>query len=362
MIYLSDWRYSTTVVGLIQYFNFYEIEYEIDEKHRIYGPCLYYRDKDIESKEMYLKFVEHYFEDLMYHRQVEKMLIQNREDKQFIRSVNKKLNATKASKSLFGDKGVVYNGTNNQEILDIIDKNRLILIEKRFANGKQMYARFAPDNKLFSQDLPYCRLNGYWLDQDRKTKSMGYMFNEKTCVLHDIKEFDFIPFAFEDGVFINNNFEIRTLLASKNDLRECVKKSGNYRSAFLNQLKNAAEYSLCDVEMIYAKFESERFETLYIREDLINVIDKIDVGFDDIANDVFDNIMNVEYLDGQIEQFLRLKRKKERVEKLIDINVCIGQVRRSFNMRDTTALDMAIKENRVNVKRAKCADTKLFIS
>lgn len=356
MIYLFDFRYATTVVGLIKYFNHFEIKYEISN-HPDYGPCLYYCDADI-KKDLYLNFVETYFEDLMYHRQVEKMLVTDNNDKTFVSSVNKLLNAYKYSENLFKNLGVKYDGTNKDEILDIIAKYRYSLIEKRFAKSPRMYYRYASDNRLFSDDQPCCRLHGYWVDQDKKTKSLGYCFDENSCVSHDIKEFDFIPFAFENGFFINNNCEINALLSANNSLKECIKSGTNEYSAIFKQIREASKYAISDVEIIYVKSNKDvkRYETFFIRNNSAYIINKIRQNCVDVAKMVFSEIMNVESLDNKIEHCLKMKRKTETVEKLIDINICIEAVRKESNMNDTTVLDKDIDNKRYRAQQArKCA-------
>ena len=64
-----DWRYSAAIIGLIEYFDFYNIEYEaLDEEDYIL-----YSEKEI-TEERYLKFVEYKYNKEFYHIEIENIL------------------------------------------------------------------------------------------------------------------------------------------------------------------------------------------------------------------------------------------------------------------------------------------------
>lgn len=355
MIYLSGWRYSATVTGMIQYFDYCGIEYEIGD-HSDYGSCLFYRDADVSDKEKYLLFVESYYEDLMCHRQVEKKLTKDNPDKKFISSINKLLKEYRYSEILFSGLNVWYDGTNKDKILNIINEYRYELIRNRYANALLMYRRFADYNKLFLDDQKCCRLHGYWVDQDRKTKSLGYCFDNKSYTLQDIKEFDFIPFAFENGFFINNNYNIQAMVSVTRQIKSFVKNGFSEHTAIFKQVREMSKYAVSDVEIIYAPFDSKRFESLYLRNKSVFVINKIKIECMDIAYAVFNQIINLESLDTLIESCLKKGRRKETIEKLIDINICIEETRKEYSMNDVTIPEKNIDRKRYLAFQAKnCA-------
>ena len=103
-------------------------------------------------------------------------------------------------------KGV--NAEDEESILEKISENREDIIRDTFKNAKFGYAKFANSNKIRSEEGKVCRLNGYYVDTSRKTKSIGFAFDDKSRNYNDFLEFDFIPFAFtqdRESVFINNN-------------------------------------------------------------------------------------------------------------------------------------------------------------
>ena len=81
-----DWRFSAAIVGLIQYFDFHNIKYEVDEE------CIRYNKDDI-TEEKYLEFVENKYTDKLHHKLVENILKQSEISDEQIKLVNDKLKA-----------------------------------------------------------------------------------------------------------------------------------------------------------------------------------------------------------------------------------------------------------------------------
>lgn len=383
MIYLSDWRYSAAVVGMIKYFKSCDIEYEVDDDNFEYGPCLYYRSEDITEKR-YLDFVEEYYKDKMHHCYIENLLAKEDIGEDEIKSVNDYLGKTTTLKSLFKANDISFDGTNKEEILNILASNRAQIIKSTFANGKKLYAKFIAPGLLFSEDQPYCRLHGYWIDKGRKRKSIEYRFAIGSCVFQDIKEFDFIPFAFSktnDGFFVNNNCTIQALEEANNKLaRSLMDNNGNYQyGSLLRLMSKGVDYLESNIEIIKIASEKikiasekEYFETIYIRPQAIHIMRKSQGSIDhleslhiinksdsiDIAKETFEHAINLTSVDELIDILLKDHKRAKTIEKLIDINVLINSMQKenSMNKKDTSIIDAEIENKRNTIKRAKaCA-------
>ena len=209
----GDWRESATIVGLIKYFDFL-YQNGVADKSELYefeDDYLRYNSNYI-SEENYLLFVEKYFKDDMHHKVVENILLKDELSEDEIVLINDKLKANQAMKSIFGK--IKYTGENKEEILDLIEKNRIKLIKETYRRGKSLYSNFANENLLFSDNNKVCRLVNYCADMGKKGKSLGYYWDNNTFEFKDEKIFDFIPFAFSksyDAFFINNNVSIKEL-------------------------------------------------------------------------------------------------------------------------------------------------------
>ena len=124
----SDWRYSAAINGLVEYFQYYEkdnVEYEIK------NDCLFYNEEDI-NEERYLEFAEDFYKDDMHHKIIENMLQKEEFSDADIKDINDKLKANTILKKVFGK--VKFDGKNSDEILNIILKNKSVLIKETFKN------------------------------------------------------------------------------------------------------------------------------------------------------------------------------------------------------------------------------------
>ena len=66
----SEWRYSASIVGIINYFEFHKIEFFMNEEYIEF-------DKSLLEKEKYLEFVENHFKVYMPHLGIEDILKSN---------------------------------------------------------------------------------------------------------------------------------------------------------------------------------------------------------------------------------------------------------------------------------------------
>ena len=190
----SDWRYSAAIVGMIRFFQDRNIAYKIE------GRYLYYNFEDISGDinddRDYLYFVEKWFSDKMHHKEVDIRLNKSDFNKDEISEINKKLEANTVMKKVF--KGVKFDGTNNMLIKDLIEGNRAEIIANTFCNAKSGYAKFINNSKYRSKKGDVCRLQGFYVDTGRKTKSIAFCFDKDARTFNDEIEFDFITTRSEE--------------------------------------------------------------------------------------------------------------------------------------------------------------------
>lgn len=341
----SDWRYSAAIVGLIRFFNKMDIPFIKTDDY------IEYSESDI-NEENYLKFVEKYYDEELPHKLVEQLLKKDEftEDDIFLINCkihnkaveNKKIKGTNTiMKNTF--KNVDFDGTNKEELLEVINENRNILIKETFRNKKHMYCNFCNPNMLLEHSGKVCRINGYYVDLGKKGKAISYNFNMETLDAHDEIEFDFIPFAFSSsnpGLFINNNMTIDLLLQSNNIMYS--KEDAKYN--LVTNIIKSSHFLNFDVEIISKATSYDKdfyFESLYLRKKTINVFKKIK-NFDILHNFryelysdfwisidelVIDSIINELYLDNIIEVLLKNNTNSKKnyvnsykISKIIDIN------------------------------------------
>lgn len=358
MLEPSDWRFSAAITGLIEYFSHIDT---LEEFHKIEKEYILYDSKLI-TKEKYLEFIEYKYGIDLHHKFLEdklKYFNSNDEEEintQKIKEINEKLIANTIMKKVF--KKIKFDGNNKEEILSLIDSNREDLILETFRNKKDMYANYCNTNQLFNDSQNYCRLVGYYIDAGKKGKSTGYAFNSNSFVGQDIKEFDFIPFAFvndRESLFINDNYEITRLNVAKDKLKVKIdddsKLEQKYKSAKYSLFKGIIESSDFidyDVEVIVKNRDKDYFETLYIRKqsiDILQAIDKQKIDYNslcfkykitedyyiDVYQKVIDCILNNTLLDELIDLLLKQNNNKYKVYQLLKINNLI----RGENIMDT---------------------------
>lgn len=346
----SDWRFSASIVGLLEYFEYIdplETSYKVEDEYILYN-------SELITKENYLKFVEKKYGENLHHRYVELNLEHYKQDNNendntyIVKSINEKLSGNTIMKKIF--KKIKFDGTNKDEILSLIDKHREELILETFRNKSDMYKNYCNANQLFNESQKYCRLVGYYIDAPKKGKSTGFGFNMSSFVGQDIQEFDFIPFAFindRESLFINDNYEINRLTSAKQVFQEKIKADienleleNKYRGIKYSLFKGIIESSdfiEYDVEVIVKDRDKDYFETLYIRKQSIDILKKInerkidynslcfsykinDNYYIDIYKKVMECILNNTLLDDVIDLLLKEKKNYYTVYQLININ------------------------------------------
>ena len=369
LLQLSDWRFSAAALGLLEYLNFcdsgygkldYKILSAIEKseelpKEAIKGlDGILYHSSDI-TEERYLDFVEYWFRSEMTHCKIMDILDGDSLSDDDIKKVNDMVKSKKVLQNLFGK--VKFDGKNSDEYIGIIQKNRYHIIKEIYRYSPMMYRGFNNTNLLLTQENPHCRLQGYNVDEGRKSKYVGYAFDKDTFVGNDCIEFDFIPFAFSntrESYFINNNFDLKTLRQTNKKLIECINESEekNFRTKLYLALKNSSDYIRYDVEIIIKPRDVEQYQTLFVRADRLKALQELqsdnlkfnykitDDYYFNLENEVYDKCLNNEMLDSCIEFMLKLgtentqqgKAARIQTAKIIDINEkWKGELRMSDN-------------------------------
>lgn len=342
-IIVEDWREGASIVGLIRYLRF-----KNNSSYKI-GVDEFEFDDSIVNEEGYLEFVEKFFSENMYHLQIEELLRYDDEmDKDKIALVNKNLSANTVLKRTF--QKIKFNGENREEILNILqDKEiRKNIILETFKNGKSLYANFANSSCLIQKEKKVCRLNGYYVDMNRKSKGVSFGYIPKAMTAKDSIYYDYIPFAFSrdrEALFINCNVNLKSLIGINDNLFYNEENKDNdknvNRSNLLKNLKKVVNILNYDVEIIMKTRDKEYYETLYLRRCARDIIESLtdreiellskpckverdSIYTDDkwvpVANIVAKNIVNNNYIDGLIEFLLKAENKNSLISMLIKIN------------------------------------------
>ena len=343
----TEWRYSAAIVGLLYYFEFQNKEYEpISYKKVNYEgwPGIAYSSEDI-SEERFLSFAEDFYSDEFFHVKAKKMLEKESWTDEEISTINGFLTGNKVLKDTFGKNK--FNGENVKDLLSLLETNRLKIIKETFRFKLNLYRKFCNTNLLFTEENPHCRLLGYIVDENRKSKETSFMFDAKKVSTTDIKEFDFIPFAFTntaDGFFINNNYDIHALFNTAKHLKNLLENEKEEKeTAKMTLLRNLVESSgflNYDVEIILKNQDKEYFETLFLRKsarnsfiDIQNVKPyhfryKIGENYRiNVEEELFYRCMNQVVLDDLIEQLLKIRMQEDLsyldylVFKLVELNI-----------------------------------------
>lgn len=366
----TEWRYSAAIVGLIRFFDFIEetegkklYTYTNDEdkdRYAVYSDiCGYiqgilYNSTDL-TEERYLLFCENWYDREFQHRNVEALLTHIQKFSQDnINDINSYLNGTSSNtvmKKIF--KGIKFDGTNTDTILNLIDEHRLEIIKETFRYKTTMYRNFANTNKLMSDTNPHCRLLSYDLDENRKSKAASYYFDTSTFIASDIYEFDFIPFAFtytKIGFFVNSNTSIEALVKCNNQLKEKmdveeqiinnrVIRDGD-QTKLIKAMLHSDDFLNCDVEIICKDREQESFDTMLIRKQALQRLKKIYDNYNlryvhkynynywlNVEEELIRCCLNYTYLDKLLEQLLLLSRMDTEsrtiqiIQPLVQINM-----------------------------------------
>lgn len=366
----TEWRYSAAIVGLIRFFDFIEetegkklytyTNNEDKDRYVVYSDIggyiqgILYNSTDL-TEERYLLFCENWYDREFQHRNVEALLTHIQKFSQDnINDINSYLNGTSSNtvmKKIF--KGIKFDGTNTDTILNLIDEHRLEIIKETFRYKTTMYRNFANTNKLMSDTNPHCRLLSYDLDENRKSKAASYYFDTSTFIASDIYEFDFIPFAFtytKIGFFVNSNTSIEALVKCNNQLKEKmdveeqiinnrVIRDGD-QTKLIKAMLHSDDFLNCDVEIICKDREQESFDTMLIRKQALQRLKKIYDNYNlryvhkynynywlNVEEELIRCCLNYTYLDKLLEQLLLLSRMDTEsrtiqiIQPLVQINM-----------------------------------------
>lgn len=378
----SDWRSSAAVLGLVRYFTYFKKD---NLNYKIIGDCLFYNSEDL-TEDRYLEFIEYYYGDKMYHIFVENMLHQENFTDEVIKLINDKLVANTVLKEIFSKNK--FDGNNKDKILSLINENRKNIIKKSFINKSDMYKNYCNDTCLGKEKCDCCRLLGYYIDFNRKGKSVSYNFNKLNYNFEDYIELDFIPFAFagdRESFFINDNMSIEQLKSTNNSFRSKVlenktddKERIDSRKILFKSIIESSNFIDYDIEVIVKNQEKDFFETLYIRKDNIKILNKINDFYDIFCFSVKDNywinvqrevvncILNNIRTDKLINMFLKNKKSSFVVSKLIKVNLLIENGDEAMEKKTKVAYACAkevakkIPENKLGSYRQKLTSAIVF--
>lgn len=275
----SDWRYSAAILGLIRYFEAKcnLIDYELQDDYIIY------KKEDI-TKENYVKYILERFKDTDFAYIVLKNKLQkDTYTEEEIKEINKYI---KGCPETIKKLKLEFDGTNQEELLKILDEKKEDLVLEIFNNrDNNGYAKFCnaggnghkkiyTKSKLFKEDGKSCRINGFYVDPNRKRSLLMWANDSNTFESDDIQEFDFIPFSFSmdyDSLFINNNFSIQSLIDANSHFND-----ENCRITLYKYISELADKNIeNNIEIIIKENTKNYFETLYIDRFIIDKIKKI---------------------------------------------------------------------------------------
>lgn len=338
-----DWRYSAAILGLIKFFNYHDT---LKEHYKVEDDFIEY-DSSFITQERYFEFVEYYYGEKLHHIKIKNMLSKEAFTDEDIKQINEKLSANTILKKVF--KGVKFDGSNKNQVLDLLSKNKDTILFETYKNKSDMYRNYANNNQFFSKDQKYCRLNGYSIDANRKGKSIGFCFDANTYVGTDIFEMDFTPFAFcGDRVtfFINDNYSLDRLKVTNDMLSFNIRKSldneeyKNSSQILFKCIIESSDFINYDVEVISKDIDNDYFETLYIRRKNIEILQKIkdykafctsykvnDNYYIDIQKEAINCVLNNVLADSLIEMLIKSDRNYNYlVAQFINLNILIKGV------------------------------------
>jgi len=340
----SDWRYSAAIVGLNKYLK----RIAGEEEFEIYDNEIKFNSSLI-TNEKYLEFIEKYYNDELHHKKVESILSKDEWSDEQVKYINELLKGNSIMKKTFGK--LKFDGSNANEIIQIIENNRSQLILETFRNKRDMYANFANTNQLGTEGKECCRLLGYYVDGGRKSKSIAYNFDVNSFNAEDDRIFDFIPFAFSRGreaFFVNANYSLKRLIQKNDYLNDCIEaerskkaeegKEANSRQILFRIIKEVAAFIDYDVEVITKNQTNNYFETIFIRKESIEILRHLkfydvfcfpfkrgDGHYLDVQKEVVECILNMRRIDGLIELFLKDNNTDREflISQLVEINILI---------------------------------------
>lgn len=393
----DDWKNAAAIVGLIRFFEYAQIPYnreEIERAEEIYDDDAEYNEgldflkfnaADI-TEEKLDAFIEHCFAEELHHCAVERALDKTEWSKEEVDSINSRLTANTVMKKIFSKQK--FDGTNKEDILDLIKENRTLILRETYRNKSNLYRNFCNENVFRKPEGDTARLRGYYVDFAKKGKSLSYRYDTGLFGSSDSVYYDFIPFAFTIGresFFINDNSTIRQLVRTNKTLREKCREQnqmqGNVdtRRVLFENIIYASDFIDFDVEIIRKNVDNPYFETFYLRRESIAIfrqipnytmfcrVVKLDEGYVQIQEEVTDAVSNLQLMDGLIEALLK-KDADDRssnycilVWNIVKLNVLIrGRLNiGGKNMNKTMRSAYACAENAAAVLRKRNQGNKI---
>ena len=408
-----DWRYSAAIVGLWRYLEYHELPFnkdsiQRDEERDVLRyrkediteerDVLRYRKEDI-TEERYLKFAEYFYNEEFPHWKAEKMLKHGNFNDETVKEINALLTYNVVLKKIFSKHK--FDGENAEELLTILNENRLEIIRETFRNKTNMYRNYCNTNQLFHEPQEVCRLNGYYVDWGKKGKSASYYRNDKNFFLgKDISEFDFIPFAFTeymDGYFINDSSSLLDLVQANERMRqalvqvkqetEAAGKRFTIKQVLFEQLVSSADFLNYDVELISKQRDNDYFETIFLRKKSIWIFKSLESMknrnvfnwsfkitedyYIKVLDEVMDSIVNLKKLDWLIEFVLKKEEEDKKhyflLKALIQVNIKIyafvdgGEKMKQKEIEDCARkIANKIEENKLAAYRNKLTSSLVF--
>lgn len=393
----DDWRNAAAIVGLIRFFEYAQIPYnreEIEQAEEVYDDDVEYDEgldflkfnaADI-TEEKLDDFIAYCFAEELHHCVVERALDKAEWSKEEVDSINGRLTANTVMKKIFSKQK--FDGTNKEEILDLIRENRTVILRETYRNKSNLYRNFCNENVFRKPEGDSARLKGYYVDFAKKGKSLSYRYDTGLFGSSDSVYYDFIPFAFTIGresFFINDNSTIKQLVRTNRTLRDkCMEQqqmqgSVDTRRVLFENIIYASDFIDFDVEIIRKNVDNPYFETFYLRRESIAIFRKIqnytmfcrvvklDEGYVQIQEEVTNAISNLQLMDGLIDALIKKDVNDEaanyctlvwnilQLNLLIRSQLNIGGENMNKNMRSA----YACAENAVAVLRKRNQKNKI---
>ncbi len=331
----DDWRNAAAIVGLIRFFDYAQIPYnreEIEQAEEVYDDDAEYDEgldflkfnaADI-TEEKLDDFIEYCFAEELHHCVVERALDKTEWSKEEVDFINGRLTANTVMKKIFSKQK--FDGTNKEEILDLIRENRTVILRETYRNKSNLYRNFCNENIFRKPEGETARLKGYYVDFAKKGKSLSYRYDTGLFGSSDSVYYDFILFAFTIGresFFINDNSTIRQLVRTNRILRDKCREqrqmqgSADIRRVLFENIIYASDFIDFDVEIIRKNVDNPYFETFYLRRESIAIFRKIknytmfcrvvklDEGYIQIQEEVTNAVSNLQLMDGLIEALVK---------------------------------------------------------
>lgn len=352
----DDWKNAAAIVGLIRFFEYAEIPYnreEIYQAKETYGDDAEYDEgldflkfnaSDIVDEKLD-DFIEDYFAEEMHHCAVEKALGKSEWSKEEIDFINDKLTANTVMKKIFAKQK--FDGTNREDILGLIQKNRTNIVRETYRNKSILYRNFCNENVFRKSKGDTVRLRGYYVDFAKKGKSVSYRYDTGLFSSSDSVFYDFIPFAFTIGresFFINDNSTIKQLVNTNRILQDkCwdqrvnqTQGSVDTRRVLFENIIYASDFLNYDVEIIKKDVEKSYFETFFLRRESIDILQqirnykvfcrtvKLENGYVSILEIVTDSIRDLQLMDSLIEALIKADTNQKTADNSVLARSIIG--------------------------------------